>query len=108
MINFGQPRTGDNVYAAFSNSKFPNQYRVVHYKDQVPHLAPQGAPLHYTHVKTEAYEDSDSSVRLCNSTGEDPTCSDQWNILQTNWDDHSVYLGVVFGCGNMAASTFLN
>lgn len=33
MINFGQPRTGDNDYAAFSNNVFPEQWRVVHYQD---------------------------------------------------------------------------
>jgi hypothetical protein len=31
MINFGQPRVGDAKYAAFSNAKLAEQYRVVHY-----------------------------------------------------------------------------
>jgi hypothetical protein len=109
MINFGQPRTGNDIFAAFSNTHFTQQYRVVHYQDQVPHIPPQTKPLNYTHVRTEAYEDSDGSVRLCNSSGEDPTCADQWALTQTNWDDHDVYLGVPFSCGAMPStlSSFL-
>jgi hypothetical protein len=75
MINFGQPRTGDTKYAAFSSSKLPNQYRVAHYKDIVPHIPPQ-IPIDYHHVAYEMYEDSNGSVRQCNSSGEDPTCTD--------------------------------
>ena len=77
MINFGQPRTGDKAYAAFSNEKLANsQYRVVHYQDPVPHLAPRNPVVDYYHVAYEMYEDLDGSVRQCNSTGEDPTCAD--------------------------------
>ena len=31
MISFGQPRVGDEDYANFSTSVFPNQWRVVHH-----------------------------------------------------------------------------
>ena len=100
MINFGQPRTGDSNYAAFSNAKFTQQWRVVNFKDQVPHLPiPE---MNYTHVRTEAYEAKDGSVRLCDASGEDPTCADQWGLLQTNWTDHLTYLGVDMSCVNSA------
>jgi Lipase (class 3) len=31
MINFGQPRVGDQIYANLSQIAFPNQLRVVHH-----------------------------------------------------------------------------
>jgi len=60
MINFGQPRVGTEKYAYFSNEKLV-QYRVVHYKDSVPHV-PEMA-LNYKHCRYEIYEDYDHSVR---------------------------------------------
>jgi hypothetical protein len=54
--------------------------------------------MNYLHVRTEAYEDSDGSVRLCDASGEDPTCADQWPLYKTNGDDHLVYLGVDMVC----------
>lgn len=109
MINFGQPRCGDKKFAEFASAKRHDSYRVVHYKDQVPHLPPKGF-LGYHHATTEAYEDLDGSVRTCDTTnGEDPTCMDQWGPLEQSWDYHTQYLGF-----NMAecsypesASTFL-
>ena len=98
MINFGQPRTGDTAYAAFSNTKFPQQWRVVNHKDQVPHLPIPD--MNYFHVRTEAYEDADGSVKLCDASGEDSTCADQWPLIKTNWTDHLIYLGVDMSCVN--------
>ena len=101
MINFGQPRVGDTTYAAFSHSKLANQFRVVHYKDTVPHI-PTQTPIDYHHTAYEMYEDSTGSVKQCDVSGEDPTCADQWNLLQQNADDHMYYLGYYMGCGNSA------
>ena len=56
----------------------PNQWRVTHYKDIVPQVPPQ-KPLDYHHVATEMYENENGSVKTCNGSGEDPTCSDQWH-----------------------------
>jgi hypothetical protein len=60
VINFGQPRVGTEKYANFSNEKLV-QYRVVHYRDDVPHV-PEMA-LGYMHTRYEMYENSDGSVR---------------------------------------------
>jgi len=38
---------------------------------------------------------------LCKG-GEDPNCSDQYNVLDTNWVDHYFYNGVVIGCNGPA------
>ncbi len=55
MINFGQPRFGDKAYAAFSAKIFPNQWRVVHRRDVVPHSPSE--LQNYHHTTTEMYED---------------------------------------------------
>ena len=99
MINFGQPRVGESNYAAFSNSKFVNQYRVVHNKDMVPHNPPSTAPTHFWHTRYEEWEQSNGVVKQCNSTGEDPACSDSINPVLLNVDDHLVYLGLCMGTG---------
>lgn len=82
MYNFGQPRTGDSDYAAFCNATFKNQYRVVHYKDPVPHSPPTW-PVEYHHTATEYFETeevfSETSLKQCDGSGEDPTCSDKWH-----------------------------
>ena len=104
MINFGQPRVGTEKYANFSNEKLV-QYRVVHYKDSVPHVPEQA--LNYQHCRYEIYEDYDHSVRQCDATGEDPTCSDQWKTWQLDGNDHGVYLDRVMACGADTPVQFL-
>lgn len=89
MINFGQPRVGDATYAALADSLF-SQYRVVHYQDPVPAIPLQN--MNYRHSAYEMYEDKDHVVRQCDSTGEDPTCSDQWRKWQLDGNDHTLYL----------------
>lgn len=104
MYNFGQPRTGDDKYAAFVGKKMTNAFRVTHYKDEVPHIPPT-FPIQYHHTKTEYYENQNGSVKKCNGSGEDPSCADQWNQLQCNVDDHMTYLGVYLQCGAHATLT---
>ena len=106
MINFGQPRVGDKDYAAYSNSVFPNQYRHVHHQDMVPHNPTSGLPYYYWHTAYEMYEDkAGTTIKQCNSSGEDPSCSDGINILLLGIDDHLVYLGKCMSstCGQCAA-----
>ncbi len=103
MINFGQPRVGDETYANFSDAKFTNQLRVTHNQDPVPHLPLQTKPQNFYHTRTEMYEDVSGNVKTCNASGEDPTCADQWNALQQNVADHLVYLGTCVGCGTVCS-----
>jgi hypothetical protein len=78
MINFGQPRVGDDAYAAFSDKMWTTQWRMVHYRDMVPHNPSEAYPLYFRHTSTEIYEDKDpSSYKTC-SSGEDKTCAAQW------------------------------
>ncbi len=99
VINFGQPRTGDAAYAKFATPKVPT-IRVVHNKDQVPHL-PVTTGMEYYHVCTEEFEDASGKFKTCNSSCEDPTCGDQYPLAQTNWDDHSIYMGHVMSCSTV-------
>lgn len=38
LYTMGQPRVGNDNFAAFMTSFIPNTYRIVHYADQVPHV----------------------------------------------------------------------
>ena len=78
MINFGQPRVGDTTYYKFSDSKFPNQSRITHYRDPVPQV-PLKDLMDYHHTATEFYEDEFGKVNKCDGSGEDPKCNDQWH-----------------------------
>jgi len=89
MINFGQPRVGDSDYAAFSDAKFPNQWRMVHHKDIVPHVPSEMWPFYFYHTSTEVFEDKGGNYKVC-APGEDPTCSDQYWTFSIS--DHLTYM----------------
>ena len=42
--DYGAPRVGNDAYAAFSSTLMPDQYRLTHYQDIVPHEPPT-API---------------------------------------------------------------
>lgn len=100
MINFGQPRVFDDVGADFTMARF-SHYRVTHWQDPVPNM-PTMAVFGYHHTAFEMFEnDKKGTVTQCNSSGEDPNCTDRWLAFQYNVDDHLVYLGMCLGtsCG---------
>lgn len=97
VYNFGQPRTGDQKYAAFANGKV-STWRVTHNRDEVPHL-PFTTKMEFYHVCTEQFEDANGALHTCNSSCEDPSCADQYKFpTETNGDDHLVYLGLSMSC----------
>jgi len=97
VYNYGQPRTGDQTYAAFATARVPT-FRVVHNKDEVPHL-PFTVQMEFYHVCTEIFENASGATKICDSTCEDPTCMDQYKFpTQTNGDDHLTYLGLSMSC----------
>ena len=73
-------------------------FRVVHNKDDVPHL-PLMKYMDFYHVCTEVFEDENHNVKVCDSSCEDPTCSDQFKANELTGDDHLVYLGLSMSCG---------
>ncbi len=103
LYNYGQPRVGDQKYSGFVNTVINEYYRTVHNKDIVPHVPPTEG-MNYYHSCTELFEDSTGKVNVCSSTNcEDPKCSDQYPLAQTNSDDHEVYLQHRVSCD---ASTY--
>jgi hypothetical protein len=98
VYNFGQPRIGDHDYAVFVNSKIKNLWRVVHNRDIVPHVPPI-KELDYFHSCQEVFEDVYGNIKICSSLDcEDPTCSDQYKLKETNTKDHEIYLGHNMNC----------
>ena len=111
MINFGQPRVGDDTYASFATNTWGNGWRMTHCKDPVPHLPEE--LMGFKHSALEMYQSCgatetspDWTIKQCNGSGEDPTCCDQWHTWQYVNDDHSYYLGQCIGegCGQCGSS----
>ncbi|RYH30620.1 hypothetical protein EON65_04630 [archaeon] len=59
--------------------------------------------MEYYHVCTEEWENASGALKTCNSSCEDPTCSDQFALKDTNTADHSVYLGLTMSCSAVSA-----
>lgn len=101
LYNFGDPRVGNDAFAAWAASTLPDgkQYRVTHSADPVPHVPPMDFGfLHCPHE--EWYDnDGDSSWSDCqdSATAEDPNCSDSVDF-PIDIDDHLLYLGVCTEC----------
>lgn len=92
---FGQPRVGDSTFStAYDTGGLgPDvSYRVVHWRDIVPHLPPEIAGFH--HDATEVWYQSDNvQYQVCNGSGEDPNCSDSLDFPDSI-DDHLNYMGI--------------
>jgi len=124
MYNYGCPRVGNvNFVKAVEESIGGEIFRIVHYKDIVPHVPPcivnplknqclEGSSHYYNetdnenllyyawHIAPEIFYDIQDSTtwRFC-SKHEDNTCSDRFHLIETSISDHLVYLGVNTGCG---------
>jgi len=93
QITYGSPRTGNPAFVTLHKSIVQNSYRVVNKKDIVPRL-----PTHllnfFNHVPEEVWYGPSGGYKLCDNSGEDPTCSLSVNFLETNINDHLTYFGV--------------
>lgn len=97
VYNFGQPLIGDRAYGEFVNTKIDNLWRIVHNKDMVPHIPSQ--EFGYQHSCQEVFEDEKGNIKLCSKTNcDDPTCSQQYDLKETNVNDHEIYLGHTMNC----------
>jgi len=93
VYNYGQPRVGNPTFEAYQKSVL-NTYRVTHWQDPVPHLPPE--ILGFIHTPTEIfYTENNSNYTVCNNSGEDPKCSDQFSV-DSNVQDHLYYLDFNF------------
>ena len=104
---FGQPRTGNAAYSAYSSSKVPLTFRHVHYADPVPHVPPPEFGFYHNCLEewepNEVYDASKSDALLqCGSYPEN--CEDTGDCMESipdkdlNPDDHMTYLGVPIKC----------
>ncbi|CAM9873428.1 unnamed protein product [Pylaiella littoralis] len=104
LYTFGEPRTGDGIFADAVNDGVGTAYRLVHNHDIVPHLAlcchgwtgkckPAEVACPYQHSTEIVYAndmDEDSSWVVCNDeVGEDYACDPQaWDLSVA---DHTHY-----------------
>eukprot|EP00043_Microstomoeca_roanoka_P015762 m.158261 g.158261 ORF g.158261 m.158261 type:complete len:265 (-) comp16326_c1_seq4:3010-3804(-) len=99
MHNFGMPRVGDADFASLFGQFVTYSTRVVHRRDIVPHLPFLTMGFH--HVATEIWENSpetdsppdQQTYKVCDGSGEDPTCSDSVPALEWLPADHDYYMG---------------
>jgi len=90
--NYGQPRVGNTVFAKYMNGLISTIYRVVNMADIVPHIPT--IALDYHHEATEVwFPTNHTTYVVCNSSGEDPKCSDSINPIKYSIPDHTDYLG---------------
>jgi len=93
--SFGSPRVGDPTFATSFTTIVgsDNHYRVVNDDDLVPHVLPMIAGFH--HIPTEVWL-HDGTDTVCDSSGEDPQCSD--STLGLSVYDHVHYFGYFQYC----------
>lgn len=102
LMTFGQPRVGNAAFASYFSKHVPWTFRVTNGKDMVPHLPP-----YYTYFPQKTYHHFPIEVwlhdigagnqtnlleKICNSSGEDPTCSR--SVRANSISDHLKYYGV--------------
>jgi len=95
VINFGMPRVGNDDFVALYDTLNISTFRTVHYHDLVPHWPFE--IFDYHHVPTEIWEynaTDPNDWKVCDGSGEDPTCSDSVPIYEWNPADHMYYFGV--------------
>ena len=98
IYNYGEPRIGDKNYANFVNTVIIEYWRATHNKDIVPHVPPSKG-FGYLHSCREIFEDENGKLSECSDSNcEDPKCSSQYSLTQTNSSDHLYYLGHYFSC----------
>lgn len=95
--NYGMPRLGDDNFYKwyYGSSNIAGTFRVVHHKDPVPHVPFNNWGFH--HFPYEVfYEDDYTKYKVCDTTGEDPTCGNKYAV-DANVVDHARYMGWDFG-----------
>lgn len=100
VYNIGSPRVGDENFATYARAQFPDFHRIVHDNDMVPHVPLESMNFH--HIAYEYFENKSGSVKQCNASGEDDSCSNQYRLAQTSTDAHSVYLGIPVSCEHVS------
>jgi hypothetical protein len=87
LTNYGSPRVGNDGFFKYVSNILPGAVRVVHANDIVPHVPLEIQEFH--HIATEIWE-KDGQLKVCDNSGEDPTCSD--SIWVPSIPDHASYM----------------
>eukprot|EP00743_Colponemidia_sp_Colp-15_P003795 GILK01004094.1.p1 GENE.GILK01004094.1~~GILK01004094.1.p1 ORF type:complete len:356 (+),score=42.02 GILK01004094.1:41-1108(+) len=115
IYTFGEPRTGNFIFAQAFKKAFPDSFRVVRDRDVVPHIPPcsKGGswnPLHqceqsayginwgpYHHPGEIWYDTNMENFKECQGEpwGEDQSCSDGLYVMDGVYQ-HSEYFGIWF------------
>lgn len=99
VYTYGQPRVGNTQFHHyFNNGTSQRQYhhngsafRVVHWRDPVPHLGWRW--MGFEHTSTEVWYDEQSTQHtVCDGSGEDPNCSLSKPLSLLHGSDHTSYL----------------
>ncbi len=98
LYTYGQPRVGNQAWANYVYSLFPNNYvRVVHADDTVPHVPPRVSGFKHagTEVwfKNSAHDGQHIECRVSATETEDNSCSNSL-LLKTSISNHVTYYGM--------------
>ena len=125
LYTYGMPRVGDKKYALDHDRTVPESWRLVHYKDCVPHFptcagscttSGDDSPFqHRSEVFFDArYMTKDTNYRICHDN-EDGSCSHTYQgFLLTPWnanecgESHKLYYNITVGTyceNNLGPST---
>jgi len=101
VYNFGQPRIGNTELSKYVTKVLKEYWRFTHNKDMVPHVPM--ISFGYYHSCGEIFQYGEiydiKKLVICSKTDcEDPSCSDQYALSETNVDDHMTYLGINMEC----------
>ncbi|RCN40810.1 triacylglycerol lipase [Ancylostoma caninum] len=93
LVTLGQPRTGDLVYAIGHHTQVEYSFRVVHWRDIVPHL-PFGKEFGYRHHRQEVFykRGMNSNEFVVCKGNEERECSNGL-YFASSIQDHTHYFG---------------
>jgi len=101
--SYGSPRIGDETFTKYFHSKMQTVWRTVNQADIVPHYPFRWEGFY--HTATEVWFPTDyTHFKLCDGSGEDPTCSDSLGMFDWSVLDHLEYFGYfelagkLYGC----------
>ncbi|CAM9917812.1 unnamed protein product [Ectocarpus fasciculatus] len=90
---YGSPRVGNEAFATLTTRPGVSIFRLVHHRDPVPHL-PLAAWGYHHPPKEVFYAEDMLSYKICDDSGEDDTCSNQFWAIFGNVEDHLWYMEV--------------
>jgi len=94
LYNYGSPRVGNLQFMSFFSHLIGTSWRVTNRNDIVPHLPTTSMGFH--HIAQEIWFNTATHYKICDASGEDPSCSD--SILIPSIDNHLDYLNIHEGC----------